>query len=223
MKTLLSLLLIFSLLLSFKFAGTPSVVCKKHCTSNTLSKDSLIIQTYEDGGSFIGKYNKLDSIYAGNFLWKDKYRICAKWKNGTIQFTDSVFDDANSLLTRFSIEESRTTEELFTVLPIKDAQLILRVLSMYPQGPKRVDEMKALAVTYEGFQACDYGVFREKKAVMKQKNKYGYIDECLNYVIPPQYENATCFISGIARVKKDGKWYEINTSGKILGEASVVK
>lgn len=52
----------------------------------------------------------------------------------------------------------------------------------------------------------------------EEKGKIGYIDKTGKWVIKPEYDAAKSFdpVSGVARVKKDGRWSYIDQSGKIL-------
>lgn len=46
--------------------------------------------------------------------------------------------------------------------------------------------------------------------------KYGFVDENDKVVIPPQYDDASEFSEGLARVCKDGKWGFIDTKGEVV-------
>ncbi|HSW61610.1 MAG TPA: WG repeat-containing protein [bacterium] len=52
------------------------------------------------------------------------------------------------------------------------------------------------------------------------KTKYGFEEFDKNVIIPATFDNAFQFSSGVAAVKKDGKWGYINNSGKALTDFS---
>ena len=47
---------------------------------------------------------------------------------------------------------------------------------------------------------------------------WGYIDETAQWVILPQYDNASSFRDGLALVEKDGKLMYIDHSGAVVWE-----
>jgi len=55
---------------------------------------------------------------------------------------------------------------------------------------------------------------KENLAVVKQKDKYGYVDKAGNEVIPCIFDEADYFIDGISAVRSDGLWGFIDTTGK---------
>jgi hypothetical protein len=50
-------------------------------------------------------------------------------------------------------------------------------------------------------------------AAVREEGLYGYINKDRKYVIAPQYEFATAFDHGVAKVNKDGRNYYIDTKG----------
>lgn len=68
-------------------------------------------------------------------------------------------------------------------------------------------------------QINDYEIINEyynKLALVMKDNKWGYIDQYGEEVIPLQYDVANNFTNSFAKVKKDGKWGYINTDGEII-------
>ncbi|MDQ3110055.1 MAG: WG repeat-containing protein, partial [Bacteroidota bacterium] len=63
--------------------------------------------------------------------------------------------------------------------------------------------------------SCGNGKFR---AAVKEKGKYGYIDESGDYVISPQFDVAWSFIRGSAVVKEKGLYGLIDKDGKYIVE-----
>lgn len=61
-----------------------------------------------------------------------------------------------------------------------------------------------------------YDFYDEPIACVKLANKYGFIDKTGKEVIPLQYDDATTFSNGKAWVKKDGREYYIDQTGKEL-------
>ncbi|SMC88291.1 WG containing repeat-containing protein [Sporomusa malonica] len=58
----------------------------------------------------------------------------------------------------------------------------------------------------------------DKLYIIKQDDKYGYIDRDGNVVIKPIYLNAKDFAEGVAPVKiQEGTWSILNTKGEIIG------
>jgi hypothetical protein len=45
--------------------------------------------------------------------------------------------------------------------------------------------------------------------------KWGYIDRSGTFVVDPQYDEGECFHDGFARVKRDGKWVFIRSTGEV--------
>jgi len=52
--------------------------------------------------------------------------------------------------------------------------------------------------------------------LIKQNDKYGYIDKTGRIVIAPQFQKADNFSNEFANVQVDGKWGYIDKSGKIV-------
>jgi hypothetical protein len=46
--------------------------------------------------------------------------------------------------------------------------------------------------------------------------KYGAINRNGDLVVPCEYDKSISFVDGQALVKKDGYWYSIDTTGKII-------
>lgn len=57
--------------------------------------------------------------------------------------------------------------------------------------------------------------FSEGLAMVCRGEKCGYINKNNEVVIPFEFDAATPFENGEAKVKKDGKWGTITTEGKI--------
>jgi hypothetical protein len=55
------------------------------------------------------------------------------------------------------------------------------------------------------------------------KRKWGFVDRSGKYVIEPRFEEATQFVNGMAMVQLDGKETYIDTTGKIVWQASTLK
>ena len=53
-------------------------------------------------------------------------------------------------------------------------------------------------------------------SVIKLSCKYGFIDKTGKTVIPLEYDEASSFYNGFAKVKKNGKWGLIDKSGKMV-------
>ena len=54
--------------------------------------------------------------------------------------------------------------------------------------------------------------------LIKQNDKYGYIDKTGKVVIEPQYERASDFSEGLAAIAVEKKWGYIDTTGKTVIE-----
>jgi len=46
-----------------------------------------------------------------------------------------------------------------------------------------------------------------------ERRQAGFIDKSGNFVMPPQFQYARGFVSGLAEVELDGSWGYINRSG----------
>ena len=57
--------------------------------------------------------------------------------------------------------------------------------------------------------------FSEGLAAVAKRDKFGYINKENTLVIPFEYDAATAFEKGEAKVKKDGKWGTISTDGTV--------
>ena len=57
--------------------------------------------------------------------------------------------------------------------------------------------------------------FSEGYAAVSKKDKFGYINKENTVVIPFEYDAATVFENGEAKVKKDGKWGTIFPDGSV--------
>lgn len=58
--------------------------------------------------------------------------------------------------------------------------------------------------------------FSEGLAAARQGDKWGYIDEVGNIIIPIQYDDVLSLREGLMPVKKDGQWGYIDKAGKIV-------
>ena len=61
-----------------------------------------------------------------------------------------------------------------------------------------------------------FGNFSEGLSPVKLNGSWGYIDETAQWVIPPQYDDASSFRDGLALVEKDGKLMYIDHSGAVV-------
>ena len=58
--------------------------------------------------------------------------------------------------------------------------------------------------------------FAQENALVRQNDKFGYINKTGNFSIEPKYKVAKNFSEGLAAVEIDGKWGFINTKGEII-------
>ena len=58
--------------------------------------------------------------------------------------------------------------------------------------------------------------YAQENALVRQNDKFGYINKTGNFSIEPQYKVAKNFSDGLAAVEKDGKWGFINTKGEMV-------
>lgn len=56
--------------------------------------------------------------------------------------------------------------------------------------------------------------FRDGLALIRENDKYGFVDKSGNKVVSCIYTNAECFLDGFARVKRDGKCGYVDKTGK---------
>jgi len=62
----------------------------------------------------------------------------------------------------------------------------------------------------------DARIFKDNRLAIKENNKYGYINEKGEIVIPIKYDIAKDFSEGLAAVSLNGKWFFIDKTGKII-------
>ena len=68
------------------------------------------------------------------------------------------------------------------------------------------------------FVFCIYNISAQELAMVKEKNKIGYIDKSGVYVIEPQFKEARSFSENLAGAIKDKKWGFIDASGNWVVE-----
>jgi len=76
-----------------------------------------------------------------------------------------------------------------------------------------VDEQGVMKIPPVGVHVYD---FHDGVARVQDENGYFYIDTKGNAVHSGRYEVATDMVGGFATVKKDGKWYIMNSSGRLI-------
>ncbi|MGK0385883.1 MAG: hypothetical protein ACI849_000488 [Patiriisocius sp.] len=66
-------------------------------------------------------------------------------------------------------------------------------------------------------------VVSQELALVKDNNKYGYINKSGEFVISPQFENEKSFSEGFTAALEDGNWGFIDASGAWVIEAKYKK
>lgn len=56
--------------------------------------------------------------------------------------------------------------------------------------------------------------FAQDIALVRENDKFGYIDKSANYVIEPRFEDAKSFSDGLAAAEQDKKWGFLNAAGE---------
>ncbi|MBB78002.1 MAG: hypothetical protein CL844_03245 [Crocinitomicaceae bacterium] len=79
--------------------------------------------------------------------------------------------------------------------------------------------LRASGETFEIKNTIAIGKFNNERCWVKTiNNKVGFIDKKGNWIVEPKYEAAKNFEYGLSRVKKNGLWGLINTSGEIIAD-----
>lgn len=111
--------------------------------------------------------------------------------------TDFIFDDV-------ILDEYQTCHSAGVIFVKKDGKYFMANSQGMKISDNAFDDAK-LFVSNEPTAVCVGG-------------KWGFVDTAGNWVIEPQYENATAYCIGLAGVCMEGKWGYISSSGKCMIE-----
>ncbi len=155
-----------------------------------------------------------DNIHS--FFFNDGSLLEGTWNEGKIDSIAGYYDSTGSRQTRFSKEHEKDFTEMISNSELPDKMLIVRIMQMIADPEQRVKEFKNLSKTYSFMQKNELGVFSNGLALIYSDGKYGFVNRCMEIVIPPKYENAGGFVKEYALVKEGEKWIKIDQEGKPL-------
>ena len=117
------------------------------------------------------------------------------------------------------INEAQLTDFIFedVILDEYDTCHSAGVIFVKKDGKYFMANSQGVKISENAFDDAKLFVGNEPTAVCVD-GKWGFVDTKGNWVMEPQYENATAYCIGLAGVCVDGKWGYINSTGKFLVE-----
>ena len=117
-----------------------------------------------------------------------------------------VIDTAGEVLLKAAYDEIRIPLKTSEGFPVRVANQVYLISE------------KGYKIAQPETEYQELGILSDKRYLVKQDGKYGYLTEDLEPCTQFQWEDATNYRDGIAAVKSGGKWAFINKKGEFLTE-----